>query len=176
VLGFFAAVTVVWLTLRHEQRKRKDDLDSLRRSLAVELRILIPQALSAYKSLHTLASSQSITGRMVENFAYVQAPTVYPASASRIALLGNDAMQIVIIYSLLGVARAGAERLIRSRDADNLDGRTVKALAVAFLKACEQSLTILSVLKTDVPEHDQRDALLIRAIQEEALKANVPRS
>ncbi len=79
VLGFAAAIGVVWVTLRIERRKLQQEIDALRKSLAVELRQQVPHALRAGLALRGLASSRPpITARMLQSLASVPAPMVYP--------------------------------------------------------------------------------------------------
>jgi hypothetical protein len=171
-LGFIAAIFVVWLTLSAEKRQRDAELDGLRKSLAVELRIMIPQALGAHDLLRSAVTEGSpVTARMVEHYSYVQPATVYPAVAQRVGLLGTDAMQIVIVYSLIEVARSAAARLIRSRE-PTLDPAVIAGLAHTFLVPCTRSLSLLTSLQTGTPEHEQSDAQLIRRIQQATLQAS----
>jgi hypothetical protein len=172
-LGFFAAIGVVWLTLRAEKRQRGTDLDALRRSIAVELRIMIPQSLKAHTLLRSLPTEGSpITTRMIEHYSYVHTATVFPAIAQRVGILGTEAMQLVIVYSLFEVARNGAARLMRSRQPDNLNPAVIDSLARSFLAPCAQSISLLLSIKTGTPEHDQKDAELIRSIQQAALASS----
>jgi hypothetical protein len=161
-LGFAAAIIVVRFTLRIERRKAQLELDALRKSLAVELRQVVPHALGAAIALKKLAhGSDQITGRMVESFSRVPTPTVFPAAAGRIGLLGDDAMGVVIIYSLFELGRSGTMSLINSRDPNNISPDTVAASATPFLKACEYALSVLPKQKTGVAAHDQHDAALM---------------
>ena len=166
-LGFAAAIIVVRFTLRIERRKAQLELDALRKSLAVELRQVVPHALGAAIALKKLAhGSDQITGRMVESFSRVPTPTVFPAAAGRIGLLGDDAMGVVIIYSLFELGRSGTMSLINSRDPNNISPHTVAASAIPFLTACEYALSVLPKLKTGVAAHDQHDAALMEKIKQ----------
>lgn len=161
-LGFAAAIIVVRFTFKMERRKAQLELDALRKSLAVELRQVVPHALGAAIALRKLAhGSDQITGRMVESFSRVPRPSVFPAAAGRIGLLGDDAMGVVIIYSLFELGRSGTMSLINSRDPNNISPDTVAASATPFLKACEYALSVLPKLKTGVAAHDQHDAALM---------------
>jgi hypothetical protein len=165
VLGFAAGIFTVRYTLLGERRKAQRELDALQKSLAVELRQIIPRALGAGTALRDLArSNHKITARMVDSYARVPVPLVYPAVAGKIGLLDDDAMGVVIIYSLFEVGHSGATSLINSRDPDNISPATVAAAAVPFLAACQQALSVLPKLKTGVPVHDQPDAGLIANI------------
>lgn len=166
LLGFAAAIGVVWVTLRIEWRKSERELHALRKSLALELRQIVPRALGAGVALRNLAHShQQITARMVESYARVPTPMVYPAVADKIGLLGDDAMGVVIIYSLIELGRSGIVSLINSRDPDNISPDTVAASAIPFLTACRYALLLLPNLKTGVTAHDQHDAALIENIR-----------
>lgn len=166
VLGFAAAIGVVWVTLRIERRKLQRELDDLRKSLALELRQVVPRALGAGEALRNVArSGQKITARMVENYARVPTPMVYPATAGKIGSLGDDAMNVVIIYSLIELGRSGTVSLINSRDPDNISPDTVAASAFPFFTACQYALAVLPKLKTGVAAHDQKDAELIEKIK-----------
>lgn len=166
MLGFAAAIIVIRFTLKIEQRKLDRELDALRKSLAVELRQVVPRALGAGVALRDLARSrQQITARMVENYARIPVPVIYPAIADKIGLLGNDAMGVVIVYSSIELGRSGIISLMNSRDSDNVSPDTVAASAVPFFASCEYALSVLPNLKTGVATHDQRDAELMEKIR-----------
>ena len=151
VLGFAAGIFTVRYTLLSERRKAQRELDALQKSLAVELRQIIPRALGAGPALRDLArSNHKITARMVDSYARVPVPQVYPATAGKIGLLGDDAMGVVIIYSLFELGRSSTASLINARDPDNISSDTVAASALPFLTACEYSLAVLPKLKTGV--------------------------
>jgi hypothetical protein len=106
---------------------------------------------------------------MVENSSRVPAAVVYPGSAPKIGLLGaSDAMDIVTIYNLIEIARAGAAERMRSRRPDNIEPRTVAAVADAFLKACQYAREVLPKLRSGVALHDSQDAELIKRIGDAA--------
>jgi hypothetical protein len=165
-LGFAAAIVAVILTLRTERRKLQRELDALRKSLAVELRQVVPRALGAGKALRDLGrAGQQVTARMVENYARTPTPMVFPTIGNKIGLLGDDAMGVVIIYSLLELGRSGIVSLVNSRDPDNISPETIAASAIPFLAACEYALSVLPKLKTGVTAHDEKDAELIQNIK-----------
>jgi hypothetical protein len=170
-LGFAAAIIVVRFTFKMERRKAQLELDALRKSLAVELRQVVPRALGAALALRKLAHGpEQITSRMVESFSRMPTPSVFPAAAGRIGLLGDDAMGVVIIYSLFELGRSGIISLINSRDPNNISSDTVAASAIPFLTACEYALSVLPKLKTGVAVHDQHDAALLERIKQAVSK------
>jgi hypothetical protein len=169
-LGFAAAI-VVRFTFKMERRKAQLELDALRKSLAVELRQVVPRALGAALALRKLAHGpDQITSPMVESFSRVPTPSVFPAAAGRIGLLGDDAMGVVIIYSLFELGRSGIMSLINSRDPNNVSSDTVAASAIPFLTAYEYALSVLPKLKTGVAVHDQHDAALLKQIKQAVSK------
>ena len=103
---------------------------------------------------------------MVQSFSHIQTPSVFPAAAGRIDLLGDDAMGVVIIYSLFELGRSGIISLINSRDPNNISSDTVAASAIPFLTACEYALSVLPKLKTGVAVRDQHDAALLEQIKQ----------
>jgi hypothetical protein len=166
LLGFAAAIIAVVLTLRIERRKLEREMDALQKSLALELRQLVPNALGAGISLKNLPLKHNpITARMVESYARVSAPIIYQANAGKIGLLGPDAMEVMIVYSLIELGRSGTASLINSRTPDNISPSTVEMVAEIFLQACVRAQSVLPKLKTGVAEHDQKDAELIKKIQ-----------
>ena len=166
-LGFLAAIIVVYVTLRIERRKAERELDALRKSLAVELRQLVPRALGAAVALKKLAREKNpITARMVENYARIPTAIIYPANADKIGLLGNDAISVVVFYSLIELAKAATDSLMGSREPDNISPATVEATAGTFFTACAYSAEkVLPNFKTGVASHEQKDAALIQSIE-----------
>ena len=64
---------------------------------------------------------EPITARMVESLSRMPAPIIYSANAGKIGLLEGDAMDVVIVYTLLEGARGGADRLATTyRPPDNI--------------------------------------------------------
>ncbi len=106
---------------------------------------------------------------MVESLSQTPVPIVYPANAHKIGHLEADAMDVVIVYGLLDVARDGVARLTTTyRTLDNISPKVVVKTAEAFLEACKHARNMLPKLRTGVAAHDDRDALLIKAISKAA--------
>ena len=151
-----------------EQRKSDREVDTLRKSLAIELRQLVGRALTAHKLLKGLAvkADGPITDRMVESYSRVPAPVVYPATADRIGLLNSEAMDVVIVYFGIEIGRVGVSQLMRDRTPDDIRPMTVAMVAEAFLRACEYARGVLPRLRTGEPHHDKKDDELIKEINE----------
>jgi len=171
VIALVAAIITVVVTLKVERRKVDREIDALRKSLAIELRQLVPRALGVHASLQNLGSKADgpITSKMVESLSRMPVPIDYPANAHKIGLLEEDAMDVVIVYGLLDTARDGAARLITTyRTPDDISASVVLKTGEVFLEACKY---VLPKLRTGVATHDDRDALQIKAIGEAATDA-----
>jgi hypothetical protein len=166
LIALIAAIITVFVTLKVERRKVDREIDALRKSLAIELRQLIPRALGAHASLQKLGSKANgpITARMVESLSRMPVPIVYPANAHKIGLLEGDAMDVVIIYGLLEIARDGVARLMTYRTPDDITPSVVLKTAEAFLEACKYARSVLPKLRTGVASHDDRDEELLQRI------------
>lgn len=167
LIALIAAVITVAVTLKVEGRKVDRELDALRKSLAIELRQLIPGALGVHGSLTKLGAKtdEPITARMLESLSRMPAPIIYPANAHKIGLLEKDAMDVVIVYGLLDIARDGVARLLTTyRTTDDISPKVVLKTAEAFLEACKYARSVLPKMRTGVASHDDRDAELLQII------------
>jgi hypothetical protein len=125
--------------VRLEQEGVAREIDTLRKSIAVELRLHVARALGAYDGLYGLGfmpNAPPITAGMVESKSRIASPIIYPANAGKVGLLGAEAMDVVIVYDLLEIARDGAARITKFRSPDDIDRIAVLAAANAFLDAC----------------------------------------
>jgi hypothetical protein len=158
------------MQVQAEQRRDDREVDTLRKSLAIEIRQLIGQCLAAHNSLKRLVTTATpdspITARMVASSSRVPAAVVYPGIAPKIGLLGgSDAMNIVIVYNTIEIARVRAGELLRSRAPDNIAPLFVAAVADAFLKACQYAAQeVFPKIKTGFAVHDDKDNALIKTI------------
>jgi len=175
-IALFAAIIAVWVTLRVERGKARREVDALRKSLAVELRQQIPSALAAYRSLGLRASrsGEPISARIVQSLSRMPAPIIYSANADKIGLLEGDAMNVVIVYTLLETARDAAARLATSyRPPDDIDRAVVFKTAEAFLEACKYARGVLPTLRTGDASHDAKDEALIQQITDAATSGGI---
>ena len=97
--ALIAAIITVWVTLRVDRRASRREVDALRKSFAVELRLQIATALVVYDGLYGLGfmSQALISGTMVEDKSRMAAPIIYPANAGKIGLLGAEATDVIIV-------------------------------------------------------------------------------
>ena len=171
VIAATATVWAMWsqtaTTVRLERERVLSELDALRMALGVELRQHIVRAFGVYGSLQKLSrSGEQITERMVESKSWTGTPIIYPANAGKIGLLGAEAMDVVIIYDLLEIARDGVARMKTYRTPDNINPAIVMMIAQTFLAACSPARGVLPKLRTGDPSHDAKDEALIQRIND----------
>ena len=168
VLAATATVWAVWsqtaTTVRLERERVLSEVDALRKSLAVELRLQIARAFGVYGGLRELSTGGPITSRMVEGMSRMPAPIIFSANAGKIGLLEGDAMDVLIVYTLLEAARDGAARLMNFRTPDDISAAAVHSIADAFLEACRYAQSLLPRLRTGDASHDARDKALVQQI------------
>ena len=167
LLALFAAIITVLVTLRVERGKADRELDALRKSLAVELRLQITRALDVYDGLRGLSSKPDgpITAGMVGSKSRMPAPIIYSANAGKIGFLEKDAMDVVMVYTVLEGARGRVDRLATTYGTpDSIDPTDVMSIAGVFLEACKPALRVLPKLRTGDPSYDAQDEALIQQI------------
>jgi hypothetical protein len=161
-----AAFVTIFVTLGIERRKVKREVVALRKSIGNELRLQISNALGVYDGLRELGNRPDgpITARMVESKSRLPATIVFQATADKLGLLDDDAMDVLIVYTLLEAARDSAARVMTFRERDNINPAVVLGLARIFLSPCSHALGILPKLRTGVASHDDKDAEFIKKI------------
>lgn len=176
LIALVAAIITVFVTLTVERRHTDREIDTLRRSLSLEIRQLIPRALCVHTSLQDLGreTGQKVTTRMVESLSRMPAPIIYLANAPKIGLLGRDAMNMVIFYQLLDTARDAVDRLMTSRKPDDISASVVLKTAEAFLCACKYAQILLPKFQTGIASHDDRDVELLQKINATARRQDPP--
>jgi hypothetical protein len=86
------------------------------------------------------------------------------AKADKIGLLEDEAMDVLLIYTLLEAARDRVDRLNIYRTPDPIDPYIVLIAAEGFLEACRYARVVLPRLITGDPLHDAKDEVLIQNI------------
>jgi hypothetical protein len=96
-----ATRTAAIIQVEADRRKEERELETLRKSLAIEVRQLVGRALVAHDLLKKLSEGDGqITAWMVEGYARIPPAVVYPGSAMKIGLLGGEeAMDVLIMYN-----------------------------------------------------------------------------
>ena len=164
LIALFAAFITVWVTLRVERRKADREVDALRKSLAVELRLQITRAVDACNGLRKLSSTSDgpINAKRVESASRMPVPIIYSANAGKIGLLEDDAMDVVLIYSILEGARGRVDRLVHFKTPDDIPVDVVMGIAESFLEACERARGVLPRLRTGNASYDAQDKQLLQ--------------
>jgi hypothetical protein len=169
-LALIAAGITVWVTLRVERGKARREVDALRKSLGVELRLHIGTALAVYEGLYKLdfKSQELISATMVgSKLRMATPPIIYPANAGKIGLLGAEATDVMIVYDLLETARNSGARLMAGtlivKEPNKLSPPDVKETADAFLAACSYARDVLPKLRTG---GDAKDRALTQKIND----------
>jgi hypothetical protein len=153
--------------VRLERERVASEVDTLRKSLAVELRLHVATALVAYDVLYGLGLMPypTMTARTAARKSRMAAPIIYPANAGKIGLLGAEATDVLIVYDLLETAREGSVQLMTSLADDNPQA-VVMETADAFLAACNYAREVLPRFRTGDPSHDAKDEVLIQKIND----------
>jgi hypothetical protein len=170
LIALIAAIITVRVTLGVERRQGKRELDSLRKSLAVELRLQTITAFGVYDRLQELSgrSEGPVSATTVLNKSRMPAPIIFSANAGKIGLL-EDATDVVTAYTLPEGARDAIARLT-SGTLDHLASDVILSTALLFLEVCKYVRGILPRLRTGDAASDARDQALIQQINTAALK------
>jgi hypothetical protein len=146
-------------TVRLERDRASNELDALRKSLAVELRLQILKALDAYNGLSGLGlvPNAPITARMVESKSRMAVPIIYSANAGKIGLLDGDAAGVALVYTTLEGGRLRTDRLATTYiTPDDIGRDVVMEPANVFLAACGRAQSVLPRLRTGDAVYDCR--------------------
>lgn len=98
LLGFGAAIWAVATTLQSERRRDQRELVSLKRALTTEITQFAQVAFEAHNTLKTKTAGQGASLHELEDAIRFPAAVVYPNSASRLGLLGDDAHNVVVFF------------------------------------------------------------------------------
>jgi hypothetical protein len=167
--ALLAAIIAVRVTLQIERRQAKRELDALRKSLAVEVRLQINRAFNVYEGLRELSSASDgpISARMVESKSRMPAPIIFSANAGKIGLLEGDAMGVAIVYTTLEGARLRTDQLAATYNTpDDIGPDVVMETANVFLQACGRAQVVLTRLRTGDASHDATHEVLIQKIND----------
>jgi len=166
IIAYLGARYAAEMQRKIERQKYDQETETVRKSLAIELRQMVTRSLGVHDALKGLATQLNgpITVRIFQSAISVPTPVVYPAIADRIGLLHGEAMDIVIVYQLIEIGRNAASQLMQHPKPDNLPPRNVASIATPFLQACIYARGILPKLRTGVVSHDEKDDELIKVI------------
>ena len=140
-------------TVSLERERVSSEVDALRKSLAVEIRQYIDILIKTREILRRLSGPEKrMLARDLRFVAVFYPPTVYPASADRIGLLGPLAVSVTSFYTTIERLNFTA-RLITNNPEELVSRENIEEVASLLGQACRTSLPLLS----EFP-FDERDA------------------
>jgi hypothetical protein len=155
-VALVAALITVWVTLSVERRAFRRELDALRKALAVEIRQYIDHLIQTREILRPYSGPEKhMQARDLRSLVVFPPPTVYPASADRIGLLGPLAVSVVSFYST--IERLNFTVRFLNIDPEELVSReSIEKVTSLLEKACGTTLPWLSELSFDERDADFR--------------------
>jgi len=160
--------------LKSEKERVARDVETLRKSLALELRQIAVGVFDSHLAVKKAALDQAnpVTTRMLDRLISIPVPLIFPAIADRIALLDGAAMDVMIFYNLVEISRDSAEKLKRNRDPDDISQTNVGVLATALLQAACAARDILPQLRPGTTSNDNKDEELTARVTAAAVEWN----
>ena len=143
-------------TVRLERERVSSEVDALRKSLAVEIRQYIDTLITTRGILRRSSGSEKLVlARDLRSVAVLYPPTVYPASADRIGLLGPLSVSVTSFYTT--IERLNFTARLISDDPEEVASRAnIGAVASLLEQACRASLPLLSELPFDERDDEFR--------------------
>jgi hypothetical protein len=143
-------------TVRLERERVSSEVETLRKSLAVEIRQYIDILIKTREILRRLSGPEKrMLAGDLRSVAVFYPPTVYPASADRIGLLGPLAVSVTSFYTTLERLNFTA-RLITNDPEELVSRENIEEVASLLEQACRTSLPLLSELPFDERDADFR--------------------
>jgi hypothetical protein len=143
-------------TVRLERERVSSEVETLRKSLAVEIRQYIDILIKTREILRRLSGPEKrMLAGDLRSVAVFYPPTVYPASADRIGLLGPLAVSVTSFYTTLERLNFTA-RLITNDPEELVSRENIEEVASLLVQACRTSLPLLSELPFDERDADFR--------------------
>ena len=147
-LGYAAALWTVQHTLRTESRKDARELDSMKTALGAEVRQFAGHALQGHNAAVSLATGQgNFAVQRLEDLARFPEPIIYPNSAIRLGLIGDDAHWVVYFFAQIQHFRQGVVILKTHPTPQSITPVNAESSADALLDACEAAVFVLSTLR-----------------------------
>jgi hypothetical protein len=143
-------------TVSLERERVSSEVDALRKSLAVEIRQYIDILITTREILRRRSGPEKrMLARDLRSVVAFHPPTVYPASADRIGLLGLLAVSVTSFYST--IERLNFTVRFLTDDPEELASReNIEAVASLLEQACRTSLPLLSELPFDERDDEFR--------------------
>jgi hypothetical protein len=112
ILGFAAAILVVWMTLRSEGRKQRREFQTLKLAIAAEIRHFALLAIAAHERCAVAIDDQGgITLHDLEDACRFSRPVIYENNASSVGKFGNCVHELVLFFGNISVLGHTIDRI-----------------------------------------------------------------
>jgi len=162
-----AAAIAVLGALGVDRLKARRHKKTLRKSIALELRLLANRAVDVHYWLRDLSHTTAgpITARHLDSLTPLFVPTVYPPAAHQIGLLKTNGAYLILFYSMLAYADARLTRLMTNDDTI-VDPGALRVTANHYLDACQYAQVVIPNLRSGVAVFDDHDQRLLKKISD----------
>jgi hypothetical protein len=112
VLGFAAAITVVWMTLRSERRREKREFQALKIAIGSEIRQFALMAIEAHeRCAAAIDNPRGMSLHDLEDACRFPIPIIYESNANSVGKFGNCVHELVLFVGNISVLRQTVDRI-----------------------------------------------------------------
>ena len=119
ILGFAAAIIVVWMTLRSEKRREKREFQTLRLAIGSEIRQFAQTAIEAHERCAAAidkSGNRGISLHDLEDACRFPIPVIYESNANSVGKFGNCVHELVLFFGNISVLRHTVDRIKANTD------------------------------------------------------------
>jgi len=153
LVGFAAAILVVWITLQAERRKSAAENRAFKHALGAEIRHFGLLAYEDFDRLRSASRRGIVTVHQAEDELRFPSPTIYLSNGHRVGSLGDIAHDIVLFYGRIDTIVSTIARMQR-----DFGGRTrlaevnVDDICDTLLAACNTAVRLSTPLAVGVAD------------------------
>ena len=115
VLGFAAAIIVVWMTLRSERRREKREFQALKIAIGSEIRQFALTAIEAHeRCAAAIDKPLGMSLHDLEDACRFSIPIIYESNANSVGKFGNCVHELVLFFGNISVLRQTVDRITRT--------------------------------------------------------------
>jgi len=112
ILGFAAAIIVVWMTLRSERRKERREFQALKIAIGSEIRQFALMAIGAHERCIAAIDHQiGMSLHDLEDACRFPVPIIYESNANSVGKFGNCVHALVLFFGNISVLRRTVDRI-----------------------------------------------------------------
>ena len=112
VLGFAAAIIVVWMTLRSERRREKREFQALKIAIGSEIRQFALTAIEAHeRCAAAIDKPLGMSLHDLEDACRFSIPIIYESNANSVGKFGNCVHELVLFFGNIRVLRHAVDRI-----------------------------------------------------------------